>query len=431
MSAILRVSSTALWRGRYFHALASTRWIWGAIACGAVAILSACTPAEPPPEPIRSVKLVTVGVSVLEAQREYAGDVKARVESQLGFRVGGKLVRRDVRLGQRVQAGDVLAQLDAQDFQLASEQARAQVAAATTQRDLAAADHARFAALKDQNFISGAELERRASTLQAAQAALDQAKAQSAAQSNQTEYTRLVADVSGVVTSVDAEPGQVVTAGQPIVRIAQDGPRDAVFSVPENTLAQLKVGQIVRVRGWASTDPAVADTAMHSRQVQGRLRELAASADPITRTYTVKVAIDAELSPPLGATVYATPEALSHAGQPAIKVPTTALWQDGQATAVWVYDTASSTVHSQAVRVATADGNDAVIASGLQPGMQIVATGVHVLSPGQKVAIYHQKDTLPLDAIGKDAIKIDSKNALAVSVKPLEQAPAGVTEVRP
>jgi RND family efflux transporter MFP subunit len=390
------------------------RGVLCAVGWGAVSLLSACTPAEPPLEPIRSVKLITVGVTALEAEPEYAGDVKARVESQLGFRVGGKLVRRDVRLGQRVQAGDVLAQLDAQDFQLASEQARAQVAAATTQRDLAAADYERFATLKDQNFISGAELERRASTLKAAQAALDQAKAQSATQSNQTTYTRLVADVSGVVTSVDAEPGQVVTAGQPIVRIAQDGARDAVFSVPENTLAQLKVGQTVWVRGWASTNPAVADTATHSHQVQGRLRELAASADPVTRTYTVKVAIDAELSPPLGATVYATPQALSHAGQPAIKVPTTALRQDGQATAVWVYDPVTSTVRSQTVRVATADGNDAVIASGLQPGMQIVATGVHVLSPGQKVVIYRQKMALPFDDIEKNAIKNDVEKAVEV-----------------
>jgi RND family efflux transporter MFP subunit len=372
----------------------------GAVGLVLVALLAGCSRPAPPQEPPRAVKLLTVGVGSLQAQHEYAGDVRARVESQLAFRVPGKLVQRHVRLGQRVQAGEVLAQLDPQDFQLATEQARAQVMAAQTQRDLARADYQRFATLKDQNFISGAELERREATLKAAQAALDQAKAQLATQGNQAQYTRLVTEVSGVVTGIDAEPGQVVSAGTPVVRIAQDGARDVVFAVPEDKVQRMRVGQVVSVRGWS--EGAV---------IEAHVRELAASADPVTRTYTVKVSIAAAESPPLGATVYATPAGLSDAGQPAIKLPTTALRQEGNATSVWVFDAASSTVHAQVVQIATADGNEAVIAQGLKPGMQVVSTGVHVLTEGQKVTIYEQKQHSASEKQAPYAIKSIANSA--------------------
>eukprot|EP01030_Chromulinospumella_sphaerica_P004625 gene4625-4528_t len=329
-------------------------------------VLAACSRPAPPEEPVRSVKLMTVGVGALQSSLEYSGEVRARVESRLGFRVAGKIVQRQAELGQRVKAGQVLAQLDPKDYQLAADAARAQVASATTQRDLAAADLKRYQALKDQNFISGAELERREATLKAAQATLDQARAQLSSQGNQAAYTTLVADVSGVVTGIDAEPGQVVSAGAPVVRIAQDGPRDVVFAVPEDKVAQITTGSEVAVRGWSG-----------GSTLTGRVREVAASADAATRTFQVKVAIDAADAPALGATVYATPKALSHAGIAAIKLPTSALRQEGQSTAVWVYDPATSTVKSQVVQIATADGNDAVVAGGLTPGMQVVATGVH------------------------------------------------------
>ena len=348
--------------------------------CAAAGWLTGCSRPEPPPEPVRAVKLLTVGVGALQSQVEYAGEVRARVESRLGFRVAGKIVQRQAELGQRVRSGQVLAQLDPQDYQLAAQAAQAQVSAAQTQRDLAAADLQRYAALKNQNFISGAELQRREATLQAAQAALAQARAQSSAQGNQAQYTRLLADVAGVVTAIEAEPGQVVAAGTPVVRIAQDGARDVVFAVPEDKVAQIQVGQAVGVRAWAGGAP-----------LQGRVREVAASADPVTRTFAVKVGIDAATAPALGATVYVTPQVLSHVGIPAITLPTTALRQQGQGTAVWVYDPATSTVRSQDVQIATADGNAAVVAAGLAPGMQVVATGVHVLSPGQKVTVYEQK----------------------------------------
>jgi len=352
-----------------------------ALALVASLALSACSKNEAPLEPVRAVKVMTVGVDTIKSGYEFAGEVRPRVESRLGFRVAGKIVKRQAELGQRVKAGQVLAQLDPRDFQLAADAARAQVAAASTNRDLAAADFKRYATLKDQNFISGAELERRETSLKAAQAQLDQAKAQLASQGNQAGYTNLVADVSGVVTAVEAEPGQVVTAGTPIVRIAQDGPRDVVFSVPEDKIVAIKPGSDVAVRAWANG----------AALLNGKVREVAASADPVTRTYPVKVALDPAATPALGSTVYVSPQALSHVGTPVIKLPTSALRKEGAGTAVWVLDKPTMTLRSQPVQIATADGNEAVIAAGLQPGMLVVAAGVHVLSPGQKVTIYQEK----------------------------------------
>lgn len=346
----------------------------------ATVLLSGCSRPVPSEEPIRAVKVLTVGVEGMRAGGEFAGEVRARVESRLGFRVGGKIVRRQVELGQRVKAGEILAQLDPQDYQLAVQAAKAQVAAALTNRDLAAADFKRYKELRDQNFISGAELERRDAALKAAQAQLDQAQAQGSAQGNQAAYTTLVADVSGVVTSVDAEMGQVVAAGTPVVRIAQDGPRDVVFSVPEDKVAQIRMGSGVDVRAWGAQTP-----------IHGLVREVAASADPVTRTFGVKVSLPTKDALALGATVSVVPQALDRSGVQVIKLPTSALRQDGQSSAVWVLDTTSMTVKLQPIQIATADGNEVIVAGGLQPGMQVVSAGVHVLSPGQKVTVYKEK----------------------------------------
>lgn len=355
------------------------------ILAAVTALLAACSKPAPPEEPIRAVKIMTVGVNTFASGYEFAGEVKAKVESRLGFRVGGKIIKRQAELGQRVKAGQVLAQLDPQDYKLAADAARAQLQLAATNRDLAAADYKRFTALKEQNFISGAELERRESVLKAAQAQVDQAQSQLNVQGNQAKYAVLVADVAGVVTAVEAEPGQVVSAGTPVVRIAADGVRDVVFSVPEDKVGGIKLGMPVKVRGWAQDAQTAAAVA--------KVREVSASADPATRTYQVKLALDAKTPPsPLGATVYVLPEGLGGVqGMPVIKLPTSALRQEGKASAVWLLDKASMTIKSQAVQVATADGNEAVIASGLQPGMLVVSAGVHVLSAGQKVSIYQEK----------------------------------------
>lgn len=359
----------------------------GVLPLAASLLLLACSKALPVDEPVRAVKVMTVGVQSMQSGGEFAGEVRARVESRLGFRVGGKLTQRPVELGQRVVAGQLLAQLDPQDYQLAATAARAQVAAASSNRDLAAADFKRYKALKEQNFISGAELERRETTLQAAQAQLEQAQAQFSTQGNQAGYTRLLADVSGIVTAVEAEPGQVVAAGTPVVRIAQDGPREVVFAVPEDKVALLKTGSAAVVRVWPANS-----------SLKGVVREVAGSADPVTRTFLVKVALGADATPALGTTVTVLPQALAREGAPVIKLPTSAFRQDGKASAVWVLDTASMTVKLQPVQIATADGNEVVVASGLQPGMQVVTAGVHVLSPGQKVMIYKEKQALaPVD----------------------------------
>ncbi len=355
----------------------STGAVGAALLAGLCAtLLAGCGKAPPAAEPVRAVKLITVAPAGLQTAPEYVGEVRARVESRLGFRVAGKITRRAVDVGQRVAAGQLLAQLDARDYQLAADAARAQLSAATTQRDLAAADLKRFQRLREQGFVSAAEIERRSAQLQAAQATLEQARAQLNAQGNQTGYTQLLADAPGVVTAVEAEVGQVVAAGTPVVRIAQDGARDAVFAVPEDRVAAVRVGQAVGVRAWAG-----------GGQWPGTVREVAASADPVTRTFAVKVALAGD-PPPLGATVYVAPAADERVAAGVIKLPTSALRHDGNGSAVWLYDAASGSVRLQPVQLAGPDGNEVVVASGLTPGMQVVATGVHVLTPGQKVSVY-------------------------------------------
>lgn len=343
----------------------------------ALSLLAACSKPAPPQEPIRSVKLMTVQNDALSASQEFSGEVRARIESRLGFRVAGKITARHVDVGQTVRAGQLLAEVDPQDYRLAQEAARAQVQSALTQRDLAAADFKRYQALVQQGFISGAELERRETTLKAAQAQLDQAQAQAATQGNQAGYTRLVADRAGVVTAIEAEPGQVVAAGAPVVRVAQEGPRDVVFAIPEDKLNRVALGQSVQVQFWGQ-----------DVQQWAKVREIAASADPVTRTFTVKLALSDRSAPALGVTATVSLSRAPGTRQEAIKLPTTALRQEQGKTSVWVYDPAKQEVQAQEVEVATADENQAVIAKGLSLGQQVVVAGVHVLSPGQKVTVY-------------------------------------------
>ncbi len=337
----------------------------------------ACSRPPAAQEPVRAVKVLTVSTQSMQAGLEFAGEVRARVESPLAFRVAGKMTKRFVNLGQRVTVGQMLAQLDAKDYQLATDAARAQLNAALTNRDLAVADFRRFKELRDQNFISAAELERREAALKAAQAQLEQAQAQLSGQGNQQTYTTLAADIPGVVTSVEAEVGQVLAAGTPVLRIAQDGPRDVVFSVPEDQIARISQGSPVDLRQWSS-----------GSMFKGRVREVAASADPVTRTFAVKAALAAADGLPLGSTVTVLPKVFDRSGVDVIKLPTTALLQNGSSAAVWLLEPGSMTVRLQPVQVASADGNEVVLSSGLQSGMQVVVVGVHVLSPGQKVSIY-------------------------------------------
>ena len=348
-------------------------------------LLGACSRPEAPQEPVRAVKLMTVSRAAVQSQSGYAGEVRARTESRLGFRVGGKLVQRPVEVGQRVVAGQLLAQLDAQDLALAAQAAQAQIVAAQTQRDLAAADFKRFSDLKAQGFVSGAEIERRQAALDAAEAALRQARAQGAVQGNQAGYARLLVDGPGVVLSVEAEVGQVVAAGAPVVRLARDGARDAVIAVPEDrVVARLKVGQAAQVRPWTSGQ-------VSPEPLAAQVREIAASADPLTRTFQVKLGLTADASVALGSTVsvvFADDATAAPAVSAPVRLPTSALIQangGGKDTAVWVFDPASSRVNMRPVVVSGAEGNEMLVVSGLKDGEEIVAAGVHVLSPGQQV----------------------------------------------
>jgi multidrug efflux system membrane fusion protein len=153
-----------------------------------------------------------------------------------------------------------------------------------------------------------------------------------------------------------------------------------VFSVPEDKVAMVRIGSDVAIRVWSG-----------NRNLAGKVREVSASADPVTRTFQVKVSIDGPDAPALGSTVTVLPQSLGHVGATIIKLPTSALRQEGLATAVWVLDPRTMLLKSQPVQIATADGNEAVIASGLQPGMVVVVAGVHVLSAGQKVTLYKDR----------------------------------------
>lgn len=341
-------------------------------------LLSACGKQAAAPEPERAVRTQLVNAGVASASHEYAAEVKARVESRLSFRVSGKLLERRVNLGDTVKAGQVLARIDGQDLKLAEAAATAGVAAARTNRDQMGADYKRFVDLQRQGFISTAELERRDSAFKAAQAQLEQAKAQADVQGNQAAYAQLLADGAGVVTGVNAEPGQVLAAGTPVFSVALDGPRDVVFSVPEDQIARVKAAAslpgALKVRLWGSDKTAPLT-----------LREMAAAADPVTRTFLIK-ADAGKLDVKLGQSATVVLDLPQMAG--VIKLPLAAVLQQEGKTSVWLLDPASMTVKAQPVQVGGAEGNDVVIAGGLSAGQEVVVAGVHVLAPGQKVKRY-------------------------------------------
>lgn len=342
------------------------------------ALLTGCGKQPAAPEPERAVRTQLVSAGAATASLEYAAEVRARVESRLSFRVGGKLASRAVNLGDTVKPGQVLARIDAQDLKLAEAAASAAVAAARTNRDQAGQDYKRFVDLQRQGFISAAELERRDSAFKAAQAQLEQAKAQADVQGNQAAYAQLLADGAGVVTGVSAEPGQVLAAGTPVVTVALDGPRDVVFSVPEDQVARVRaaagVPGALKVRVWGSnkTSPLT-------------LREVAAAADPVTRTFLIK-ADAGKLDVALGQSATVVLDLPQVGG--VIKLPLSAVLQQGGKSSVWVLDGASMTVKAAPVQIGGAEGNDVVIAGGLTPGQEVVVAGVHVLNPGQKVKRY-------------------------------------------
>lgn len=352
------------------------------------ALLAACSKPEPVPEPVRAVRTLTVSSDATTASQAFAAEVRARTETRLSFRVGGKLVERPADLGEAVRAGQVLARLDPRDLQLAQQAARAGIDAAQASADQADADLRRFRELKEQGFISSAELDRRETAAKAARAQLEQARAQAGVQGNQAGYAVLTATASGVVTAVEAEPGAVVSAGTPVVRLAHDGPRDVVFSVPEDRIAQVRALAALpgafTMRTWGSTE-----------DLPVTVREVAAAADPVTRTFLVKADTGAKAAAQLklGQTATVTMRAPARPG--VVKLPLTALREDQGRTTVWVVEPSTMTLRLQPVQMAGADGNDAVVAAGLAPGQRVVTAGVHVLTAGQKVRLYGESATGP------------------------------------
>ena len=350
--------------------------------------LAACSKPESAPEPVRAVRTVTVASGAAGGAHEYAAEVRARTETRLGFRVAGKLTSRMAEVGQRVKAGQVLAQLDPADLKLQQDAAQAALRAAQAAYDLSAAEFKRYKELREQGFISALELERRDTALQAQKAQLDQAKAQSAVQGNLAAYAALAATAAGVVTGVDAEVGAVLAAGAPVVRLAHDGPRDVVFAVPEDAAAGARVllgkSGALRVRPWGG-----------AAAVPATVREVAAAADPATRTFLVKADVGAA-PVQLGQTMTVLVELPKREG--VIKLPLTAVMRQQGQTAVWVLDRSAMTVKVQPVVVAGADGNEVVVASGLAAGATVVTAGVHTLTPGQKVKLYDEAPTAPAAA---------------------------------
>ena len=341
-------------------------------------LLVACAPPPPVPEPVRAVRVMTVAADAAGGVQEYAGEVRARAESRLGFRVGGKMTARQAEVGQRVRLGQPLAQLDPSDLKLQQDAALAGLRAAQAAFDFAAADFKRYEELRAQGFISGMELERRETTLKSARAQLEQAKAQADVQGNFAAYAVLTASASGIVTATEAEVGAVLAAGTPVLRLAHDGPRDVVFSVPEDAALGIRAllgrRDALRVRPWgqAGTLPAT-------------VREVAAAADPATRTFLVRADLGAA-PVQLGQTL--TVQLDLPRRDAAARLPLTAVMRQQGQTAVWVLDPASMTVKVQPIVVAGADGNSVMVASGLQSGQRVVTAGVHTLTPGQKVKLY-------------------------------------------
>jgi multidrug efflux system membrane fusion protein len=350
------------------------------LAVSALALLLvACSKPNTVPEPVRAVRTMTLATGQAGGAVDYAGEVRARVESRLGFRVGGKMVSRPADLGDSVKAGQILASLDPQDLRLGQDAARSSVQAARVNHDQALADFRRFKELRDQGFISMAELERHETTLKAAQAQLAQAQAQAGVQTNQARYSTLVADVGGVVTAVEAEPGAVLSAGTTVLRLAQDGPRDVVFSVPEDQVGALRALQgrveALQVRLWGAGGSPMPAT----------VREVAAAADPATRTFVVKADIG-RTAVRLGQTATVSIALPAVAG--VIKLPLAAVFEQQGRSSVWLLDRDTMTVRAQAIQVGGAEGNQIVVMNGLAPGQVVVTAGVHVLSPGQRVSLY-------------------------------------------
>jgi RND family efflux transporter MFP subunit len=334
-------------------------------ACNDAATSATATPARP-------VQVQRVTFAPANESREFAGVVRARYETDLGFRVAGKMVARLVNVGDRVRAGDVVAQLDPRDLKLQVESAEAELAAATSNLAQAAADESRYQNLRIRGYAAVADYERKKAAKDEAEGRMERAQRALELARNQLAYTDLKADADGVITATLAEAGQVVALGQAVARLAHRGEMEAVVALPETRLGEARQSD-ASVRLWSGPD----------RRFSARLRELSPQADAATRTYAARFTIEnPDDSVALGMT--ATVVLSRPAETMAAKVPLAAILNRGTGPVVYRVDDAG-VLERRPVTVTSFNEVVALITSGLEDGDEIVTLGVQMLQAGQKV----------------------------------------------
>lgn len=343
----------------------------------AAALLVAACAKTPPPAPApRAVIAQVVGTKPADGANVYSGEVRARHENDLAFRVGGKVVARLVDVGNAVQKGQALARLDPQDARLAVDAARSALAAAEADHALAKAEVERYRDLYAKKFVSQAVLDARETAFNTTKARLEQARAQLATAQNQSSYTTLAAEADGVITAVNLEAGQVVSPGQAVMRFARPEEKEVVISVPESRLGELRDAREILVRVLAATD----------KPYRGRIREIAPHADPATRTFAVKITLlEPDGAVQLGMT--ASVALGERTAAAAISLPLSALTQIDGRPAVWVVDPQTAQVNLRPVQVGAYREDGATVSAGLERGEVVVTAGVHKLVAGEKVRV--------------------------------------------
>jgi RND family efflux transporter MFP subunit len=346
-----------------------------AVLATALVGLGGCTRETPRVEVVRPVLTQTVAArSFGGAGAVYSGDVRPRYENDLAFRIGGKVVARLVEVGATVTRGSVLARLDPQDQRLQVEGAQAQLGSAEADLTLAKAELERYRSLRAQNFVSQAVLDAKENAFNAAEARIRQLKAQADVARNAAAYTALVAERDGIITAINVEAGQVVAAGQPVMRFARPEEREVLVNVPESRLAEWRSAPAIAVTLWS----------LPGKTYRGRVREVSPTADPTTRTFNVRVSIlDADASLRIGMT--ANVALAAAAAEQAIIVPLTAVGDRNGQPVVWLVDAGANTVAPKPVRTGAYREDGVVVLDGLAGGETIVTVGVNQLVPGQKV----------------------------------------------
>src|SRR6266702_1045186 len=343
----------------------------GAAAFAMVSIRTQAASAVSDPRQETPIVRLATAARVTESGRRFTGIIAARVQSNLGFRVAGKIVERLVNVGQQVKAGQPLMRIDETDLRLALTAKRNAVAATRASVVQLDADEGRYAKLVSDGWVSRQRYDQAKAALDTAKAQLAAAEAEARVAENAATYSVLVADADGTVVETLGEPGQVVSAGQTVVRLAEAGPREAVVALPETI--RPTIGSMAEASVYGSD----------GRRYTAHLRQLSDSADAQTRTYEARYVLDGDAAAaPLGATV--TVRLASQTSQPEIQVPLGAVLDDGRTTGVWVFDSAASTVHFRPVKLVRVSGETAVI-SGLSFGDPIVSLGAHLLQEGARV----------------------------------------------